>query len=230
MNKFNFKVSVNQFGQEVSSDFIDQDEILLIDKFENILHNLKYSNKNEYKMLELGSNQCFYSLMFKSIIGENITTNYLVEPDFQNLQRGMIEFQINRYQGIFINKSIGNRNLGFGMGSLFHSNQTSVDELMLEYNIVDLDILHCDIDGSECIMLEGSCESLRKKIINYIVILTHSWSASHPASNPEIKKEFSLSQLHNNCLNHLKSYDYEILYEDESPIFGGDGLIIAKRK
>lgn len=230
MNKYNFKVSVNQFGDAVNPDYIDQDEILLLDKFEDILNNLKKEDKEEYKMIELGSNQCFYSLMFKSILGKERTTNYMVEPSYTNLKRGENEFSFNQYHGVFIKKSIGNRDLGFGMDNVLGTSECTVDDLIRENNIDNLDVLHCDIDGSEYLMLSGCTESLEKKTINYIILLTHGWSVSHPASNESIKSEFNLKDLHKNCLEHIKKYDYEILFETEEPIIGGDGLIIAKRK
>jgi hypothetical protein len=229
MNKYNFKVSVNQFGEHVSADFIDSGEIFLIDEFEKILIDIKSQNKSKYNMLEVGSNQCFYSLMFKSILGNDITNNFMIEPLMVNYYRGIEQFQINNYQGFFINKSIGSKNLGFGAGSDLSTSQITIDSFINEYNIDDLDILHCDIDGSEVLMLESSLNSLSSKKINYLIILTHSWSASHPAAKDDIKQNYNLKDLHENCLNILNKFNYNIIFENQEPMVGGDGIIISKR-
>lgn len=230
MNKYNFRVSVNQFGQQVEEDFIDQDEIFLIQEFEKILESLKHETKDNYSMLELGSNQCFYSLMFKSVLGKEKTTNFMIEPLLEALYRGMNEFHINNYQGYFLHRSIGNKNLGFGGAHDLNSESVTVDQFMSETKISDLDVLHCDIDGSEVLMLNGAETTLKEKKIKYLIILTHSWSANHPHAKQEIIKEFNLEGLHNNCLEILNSYGYDVIYQNEEPVVGGDGLIIAKRK
>ena len=69
---------------------------------------LKKINIDSPVMLELGSYWSHYSMWFlqKKING----ISYMVEPDLQNMESGIFNFQTNGYTGNFINQSVGSIN------------------------------------------------------------------------------------------------------------------------
>jgi hypothetical protein len=206
--RYNFKVKYNQFGMPVDEYFFDNDEIILIEKFEKIALEIKEQNIETYSMIELGSNQAYYSLLFKSILKDKNVKSIMVEPHDPYLIRGIEHFNINNYDGIFLNKSIGNiwvaHNIDFG------KEITSVDEIIKEYELDCLTILHSDIDGAELSMLNGSDWALSNKKIKYAFILTHGL------------------EIHLKCLDIISKYDYQILLDHREDNIGADRLIIIK--
>jgi len=199
--KYGFTVKYNQFGREVNENYFDEEEIILIEKFENIVLSLKNKNLETYSMIELGSNQAYYSLLFKSI---------MVEPYEPYLVRGVEHFEINNYSGIFLNKSIGNEWVAHHTN--FDGEIISVDEIIEEYNLDELSVLHSDIDGSEIKMLHGCEQSFLNKKIKYAFILTHGLKT------------------HLECLDIILKYDYDILLDHRENNVGQDSLIIIEVK
>ena len=104
--KYGFKVKYNQFGSLVDEHYFDEKEIFLIEKFEKIVLELKENKSESYSMIELGSNQAYYSLLFKSILIDEKVKSIMVEPYEPYFERGVEHFELNNYPGIFINKSI----------------------------------------------------------------------------------------------------------------------------
>jgi hypothetical protein len=208
--KHGFKVKYDQFGRDVEEDFYDKDEWLLIEAFEKYVLNLKETKRNKFTMIELGSNQAYYSMLFKAILKEYDTTNIMVEPTDEYMERGKHHFNINSYDGIFINKCIGKRWIAHSYD--FQKQETSVDQLIEDYNIEKLDVLHSDIDGAEFTMLEGAYESLKNKKIEYAFILTHSL------------------KLHEDCLKFVLQFDYDVLVDHREDSVGADRLIIIKSR
>lgn len=206
--KYNFKVSIDQFGQPVSSDWQDTSEQVLINTFETAV--LSLPKKSHYHMIELGANQAYYSILFKSILGKDITTNIMVEPYEPYVWRAKNQFELNGYEGVYIDKSIGDKCVIHGTS--FNKQQTSIDELMQEYKINDLDVLHCDIDGAEHTMLEGAKCTLKNKSVNYVFILTH----------------YNL-EWHNEVKRTISQWDYAVVHEEQNNIIGADRLLVIKR-
>jgi hypothetical protein len=208
--RYGFKVKYDQFGRGVSEDYFDNDEIILIEKFENIVLDLKEKNLQTYSMLELGSNQAYYSLLFKSILKDKNVTSILVEPHDPYIVRGIEHFKINNYEGHFLNESIGTSWIAHN--TYFDKPITNVDKIIQEYKLDSLNVLHSDIDGAEITMLEGSDWALTNKKIEYAFILTHGW------------------ETHSKCLDIISKYDYEILMDHQEDNIGADRLIIIKSK
>lgn len=208
--KYGFKMKYNQFGNEVSEDFYDADEILLIEAFEKYVLDLKDKNKNLYTMIELGSNQAYYSMLFKAILKDHETLTLMVEPTDIYMERGKHHFNVNNYDGIFLNKCIGKKWIAHNYE--FNKEEISVDQLIKDYNIDKLDVLHSDIDGAELTMLEGAAESLKSKKIEYAFILTHFLG------------------LHEECLNFVSQFDYDVLLDHREDNVGADRLIIIKSR
>jgi hypothetical protein len=208
--KYDFKVKYDQHGRNVDSDFYDKDELLLIENFEKIVLKLRDENIETYSMIELGSNQAYYSLLFKSILKDKKVTSIMVEPNEPYLVRGIEHFNINNFSGIFLNKSIGNSWVAHHTS--FDVETVSIDEIICEYKLNEVSVLHSDIDGSEINMLHGCEQSFLTKKIKYAFILTHGL------------------ETHLECLNILSKYEYNIILDHRENNVGYDSLIITEVK
>lgn len=214
-SKYGFKMKFDQFGKEVAHFFEDESEEILIDHFEKVVLTLR--GRGSHSMLELGSNQCFYSILFNKILSPARVVNLMVEPNEANMARGRANWDLNELRGgVFINKLIKNplepNPSSVDVGSV---GETSVDELLVEHGIDDLDVLHCDIDGAEAFAFEGAVESLSQKKINKIFLLTHP---------NELRGD-----LHAQLKKFLTEFGYSLVVDLPGTYVGGDGLIIAER-
>lgn len=218
--KYNFRVCFDQFGYAVPDNFYDIHEIEMINKFEEVCLNLVNSeDKLIYNMIELGSNQSYYSLLFHKILLSKlkIPKNIMVESTYEFLQRGVKNFEINRCIGKFYNYIIGNIETIKNIPALRELNEfgiklTTLSNIMLQENINFLDILHCDIDYAEYDMLMTSQEIFVNKQIDYIFLATHG------------------AELHQKCKQFLLDCGYNLIFEHddiENPI-GWDTLLILK--
>lgn len=225
--KYNLKIRYDQFGNVVPHNFYDVSEEKLILEFEKNVLELKNQNKSKYTMIELGSNQAYYSCLFKKILYPKETCNIMIEPVKYAMQRGKENFELNGLSGNFINKFIGSDTWGLE-GNLFSGrlptnsfevDQITLEQVMNEYKISFIDVLHCDIDQSELSMLEGNKKIFENKLIEFIYILTHQCDL--------VPKNY----LHDSCKNFLLNCGYTLTYEvytDDDRI-GNDGLIILRR-
>lgn len=156
-------------------------------------------------MLELGAFWAFYSMSFQKQV--KYGTSYLIEPDPHALVSGKNNFKLNNLKGFFYNYYVSDNNLDGKIPTI------TIDRFLQMNKIVRLNILHSDIQGFELKMLQGASEYLKSGKIDYIFISTHS------------------NDLHYDCINFLKRYDYLILCDanlDET--YSWDGLIVAKHK
>lgn len=151
---------------------------------------------NGSTMIELGSYWAFYSMWFLKEIKNS--TVHCIEGDLNYMQSGINNFKLNKLQGIF--------KQGF-----ISKNGLNLNEYCKNNNIINLDILHSDIQGFELEMLHQISPMLDNNKIKYLFISTHS--------------DF----LHYSCINFLKSKNYRIVcscdYERET--FQFDGFILA---
>ena len=84
------------------------------------------------------------------------------------------------------------------------------DDIIKNYNLKFVDILHSDIQGAEVEMLQGAISAIKDKKIKYFFISTHG------------------NDIHNFCLEFLKNNAYKIICShDENESFSADGLIVA---
>jgi hypothetical protein len=213
--KYQFKMKYDQFGREVASFFEDDSEVILIDHFERIVLGMR--GRGEYSMIELGSNQSFYSILFNRILSPARVVNVMVEPNVVNMKRGMENWELNGLSGgVFVSKKIKNPiELQPANTEEYLCGDTTVDEMMEEYGFDNLDVLHCDIDGTEMFAFEGAVESFKSKKIDKIFLLTH----------PE---EFR-GDLHGLAKKFLVGYGYNLVVDLPGKYVGGDGLIIVER-
>ena len=225
--KYNLKIRYDQFGNLVPDNFYDVSEEKLILEFEKNVLELKNLNKSNYTMIELGSNQAYYSCLFKKILHATETCNIMIEPVEYAMQRGKANFQLNGLTGNFINKFIGSDtwgldgNLFFGRlpTNSFEVDQVTLQQVMDEYKISFIDVLHCDIDQTELSMLEGNKTIFENNLIEFIYILTHQ---------THLKPK---NYLHENCKNFLNNVGYKLtqeVYTDVDTV-GGDGLLIFRK-
>ncbi|WP_316759835.1 FkbM family methyltransferase [Pedobacter aquatilis] len=155
-------------------------------------------------MIELGSYWAFYSMWFlKETKGGKA---FLFEPDMNNLNFGISNFEINNFVGDFNLAMIGKK---LNLSSL--PPVLNIDFIMEDKKIDFLDILHCDIQGFECQMLEGAVQTLSNKKVGYIFISTHS------------------NEIHDICVKFLLKLKYLILFDcNLEETYSFDGLIVAK--
>lgn len=167
---------------------------------------LKYIPK-EATMLELGAYWSFYSMWFHKEVKHPHC--FMVEPSQHNLKFGRNNFDINQMKGTFIHGYVGETSDKNADGTPI----VCVDNLIKDYGIKHLNILHSDIQGFEVEMLRGARNSFEQEMIDYVFISTHS------------------NQIHQECLSQVSEYGYKIIAEanlDES--FSVDGLIVGVRK
>ena len=219
--KYNFKVVTDQFGYSVTENFYDIHEIEMINRFEEVcLKLVENEDKLVFSMIELGSNQAYYSLLFHKILLKysKVPVNILVESNVDAIPRGIKHFEMNNCIGKFFNSIIGNMDTVKRLPHLLKLNEESgikistLTNIMLQENINYLDVLHCDIDYAEYDMLMTSKEVFQNKQIDYIFLATHG------------------AELHQKCKQFLLDCGYNIIFEHDdmdNPI-GWDTLIILK--
>lgn len=224
--KYNFKVNTNQFGVSVPAHYYDDLEEVAIKAFEKyMLKMIKEEPKDSYTMIELGSNQAYYSLMFNCMMRKSgvLPRNILVEAQQENLIRGINHFTMNGLNAESRLYSIGEKEKVIEAlktrwpedaeerCSGFNPNWRTLSDIFDEFYLENLDVLHCDIDFCETVMLETSAELFKQKKINYIFLSTHG-------------------HFHELALEFLKECGYKILMNSDSsyPPIGYDTLIIAK--
>lgn len=156
-------------------------------------------------MLELGAFWAFYSITFLKYIKEG--KSYLVEPDKHALVSGKNNFRLNGRKGSFHNYYISEACEAGEVPTI------TVTEFCKQQKIIQLHILHSDIQGFELKMLHGAKDLLLDGKISYLFISTHS------------------NELHQHCKDFLREHNYDILCEaDLNQTYSWDGLIVAKHQ
>ena len=220
--KYGFKVKYDQFGNRVHNTHVDTTELILIDIFEKLSTTLLKSEKQHFNMVELGSNQAYYSLMFKAMCKQHKKTSQTVcvEPNDRHMIRGQETFHINNLQASFcdyiigdyelIKKDLDASTLPGGSEFLLVSKKEilTLSELLEKYNIEELDILHMDVDHSERAVLASSEHLFKNKKIKTIFISTHR------------------EDLHQYCLDFLKECGYKLELQISKMIVGYDSLLV----
>ena len=218
--KYNFKLKYKVCGPQVTEHYEEESEVIVIDKFEESVLNLLSQNKQNYSMIELGSNHAYYSLLFNSILKKynKGAINIMIEPDDCFYPLGVEHFSINDRKGHFY-KSIIGKNKKVGQFSkekaklnLDHLPLVSFEELFSEHKLTNVDILHCDIQGHEVELLEEYLKWFEEKRFNYIFIATHE----------------GYRNAHTFCKKQFNSLPYQLEFEEEKNIIGGDSFLIYK--
>ena len=171
-------------------------------------------------MIELGGFWSYYTLWFLHL---NAATRraIVVEPDPRHLATGRTNALLNGRQIEFLQASIGPESIP---EHNFHSEtsgriripQVTVAQLLNDYIIQELDILHCDVQGAETDVLRSCLGLLADRRIRFCFVSTHSHHISGDALT------------HQRCLTLLKKVGHQIFAEhDVQESYSGDGLIVA---
>jgi len=180
---------------------------------EKAFHEVLKTIPNNATMIELGSNWSYYSMWFNSQI-EN-SKNIMIEPNEKKLDLGKENFQANNMSGIFIHACVGKHSQKKHEfvdwdGKRSNIKKVCIDDIIDEYDLSKVDILHSDIQGAEYNMLLGSMEAIKKKKIKYFFISTHG------------------DNVHNNCTQLLTENNYKIICSHTvRESYSADGLIVA---
>ena len=220
--KYSFKVKYDQFGNYVHDTSVDISELILVDVFEKLCTTLLKTEQQHFKMVELGSNQAYYSLMFKAMCNyhKKTSTVVCVEPNDRHMIRGKETFYLNNLEALFCDYIIGDKELikkdldssSLPGGSEFllvtKKRILSLSQLLELYNIEELDILHMDVDHSERAVLASSAHLFKNKKIKTIFISTHR------------------EDLHKYCFDFLKECGYKLELQITKMIVGYDSLLV----
>ncbi|MEP4485953.1 MAG: FkbM family methyltransferase [Halioglobus sp.] len=171
-------------------------------------------------MIELGCFWAFYSLWFTRSISQSRVV--LAEPDPTHLELAKVNFSHN---GLTEFATFSQACAGFDRQYSIHLESEdeiqsvqgkSVATLMDENDLEYLDILHADVQGAECDVLESIYDDNLADKIRFVFVSTHH----HLISGDPLT--------HERCLHQLSSMGAHIICEhtvEES--FSGDGLIVA---
>jgi len=224
--RYSFNVKYDQFGNIVHRKSIDTSEKILIDVFEKEVLSLLENDNKVFTMIELGSNQCYYSIMFKAMCKhfKKSSDVFLVEPNPTHLQRGIENFSMNNYNGYFNSLIIGEKeslkedldisSLPGGSEYLFGCKVMTIPfrqfvKNNLNENCEDgVDILHMDVDFAEMSVLESGKELFADKFFKKVFVSTHS------------------VDLHNRTKSFMLGYGYNLIHEETNNVVGNDRLLV----
>lgn len=171
-------------------------------------------------MLELGSFWAYFSLWFAVTVPHS--TNYLVEPDANNMAVGLKNFELNGLSATSLQASVGAVSLQPRPFTCESTNtveqilEISVDDFVEQHNIAKLDLILADIQGAELPMLHGLVRSLAAKKLRFVVVSTHHHSISGSRTT------------HADCLAWLQQHGATVFAEHAvEEGYSGDGVIVA---
>lgn len=171
-------------------------------------------------IIELGCFWAFYSLWFAHSIPQSRVV--LSEPDPAHLELAKANFAHNGFSecATFTQACAGfDRQYSIYLESKGETQSVqgkSVGTLLRENNVEYLDILHMDVQGAECDVLETIHDDGLRDKVRFIFVSTHHHSISGDPLT------------HERCMHQLVSIGANIICEhtvEES--FSGDGLIVA---
>ena len=211
LNMFNIRDLQFQGGANV--------EDLQTDFFIEVMKNI---NTRTPTMVELGSNDSYYSIMFNKFFGNGNCKIVGVDVSDNLLKLGISNATNNNCNDItFIHAGVGRLNIPYfdqvnisepNLQGNISNDVITVNDIMEKYNIPYIDILHMDIQGSEVSVLEEL--EVLKFPTSYIFISIHSNTI--------------FDNVYEKCKVILDRNNFKYLYDD--PLNGGcgDGLIICE--
>ena len=168
-------------------------------------------------MIELGSNDCHYSILFNNYFKNNCK-NICIECSRNLLNLGKSNASSQGCSMHFEHAYIGEMDKDY-MNKFtdtfkgLSKNKTSIKAIKEKYSIRKIDILHMDIQGSEIFVME---ELVNEKIpVEYIFVSTHE-STIFGSTFKKVKEALML-------------LNYSFLFESPTNGGYGDGLIVAKK-
>ena len=170
-------------------------------------------------MIELGSFWAYYSLWLQH--DATRARCLLVEPDAYNLKVGVDNFALNEMEPIAaVHAAIGSehgssiRMSNDSDGAVRKAAVVSIDGLIADHGLEQVDLLLCDVQGAELAAIEGARDAIANGRLRFAVISTHH----HLISGDPLT--------HQKCLEQLERLGAQIISEHtvlES--CSGDGLI-----
>lgn len=171
-------------------------------------------------MVELGSFWAYYSLWFRQALKD--ATNYMIEPDPNNLAAGKLNFQINAAEGHFFQYSSGRKScaprpfLCESDGLRHPVAETCIDDFVASAGVKRIDLLLADVQGAELPTLEGALETINRGKIRFVFLSTHHHSISGDPLT------------HQRCLQFLRDRGAHVIAaHNVTESYSGDGLIVA---
>lgn len=156
-------------------------------------------------MIELGAYWGFYSMWFAREVPR--ARCILVEPMLGNLDLGRKNFRLNGLDGEFVRAKVG----AASTRNWMQGQTVSVDDLVQQRGLAQVDILHSDIQGFEGEMLKGATRTLRDRKVRFVFISTHS------------------ADLHAHCRAELQKLDFAIIADaDLTGSFSVDGILVGQ--
>lgn len=195
-------------------------EAIQVETFKKVL---KQITSEAPVMIEIGSNDCFYSLTFNETLPNS--TNICVEISKDLMEIGKSNVKLNEAKNFhFIWGGVGKADFAYlELEKSAHPHyytdisqeKFTVKDLYDKFNLTKVDIIHMDICGTEVEVLTEIVESGLK--VDYLFISTHPWVAFN-------------SPTHQTCIDILNRLDVEFLFSDDSKGGCGDGLIVCRIK
>ncbi len=188
---------------------------------EKVFHEVMKRVRPNTWMVELGSFWAFYSILFNKNVDKG--QNVCCEPDPQNMEIGKKNASLNNVELNFVDSAVGTED-GLLVDVVMDSDPTlnrkvpvrTVDSIVKEYGIKQLEILHMDVQGFELEGLHGASESIKSGKVRFVFISTHHYLISQ---NPNIHAE---------CLKFVKDHGGNIITAHTiAESYSGDGLIVA---
>ncbi len=187
--------------------------------FHTILERL--ATTNTPTMIELGCFWAYYSLWF--LLQFPTGRAVAVEPDPDHLDVGRRNAELNGLPVEFAQFAAGGRsNQRLALESEIHPGRVhdvavrSVTDLMADFGLDSVDILHLDIQGAELEVLESCAHLVAARRLRFVVVSTHH----HVISDDPV--------LHRRVLDWLRSHGAHIICEHSiAESFSGDGLVAA---
>jgi len=186
----------------------------------------KLEERSNLTMIELGSNDAFYTVLFNKFFENKNPTNVCVDLCKNFYELTVHNCTVNNCKNTFFEyASVGTvnepyfNNLALHEPSLVGEYSTvklSLTDIINKYNLNKINILHMDIQGSEVSVLR---EILDKKIeVEYIFVSIHSnESAAVGEDNVYLQ-----------CKNLLNKLKVNYIFDSEFEGGHGDGLIICE--
>lgn len=157
-------------------------------------------------MIEGGAYWAFYSMWFLSEVADGKAL--LIEPCLHNIKIGRRNLDANGLSAGIFHAYIGARMALANDGV----EVVSIDGFCQREGLVNVDVLHMDIQGAEADMLRGAARMLSSGAVSYILISTHG------------------NTLHEKCERLLMSMGMQLLLSvPPRESFSVDGLLVAQR-
>ena len=187
---------------------------------ERVFHEVVSRLSSSSTMVELGGFWAYYSLWFLQL--HPLRQALVLEPDPAHLAVGRKNALLNKLDPKFVAGFVGEKSAPPVPFQTEESGEVmlpcwSVPKLLDEHGLAKIDILHCDTQGAELGVLEGSLPLFREGRINWVFVSTHAFQISGDPLT------------HQRCLSLLQQAGAVIEVEhDVHESFSGDGLIVAR--